>query len=147
MYVSTVVCRQHETSSLDPSEFHGPGVGVTKPIFSVLSLSLFFTTVKTKITLMISRAYLTGIIAAQLRRHLLTMFDCDWKYQNYTIAKSFFSVTEKWTNGALVTPIPGKSKYIVERTGPNTDPCGTPYITFAMNEYSLQKLDGINHMW
>ena len=75
------------------------------------------------------------------------MFDCDWKYQNYTIVKSFFSVTEKWTNGALVTPIPGKSKYVVKRTGPTTDPCGTPYITFAMNEYSLQKLDGINHMW
>ena len=33
----------------------------------------------------------------------------DWKYPNYTFAKSKYPVTEKLTNGALVIPIPGKN--------------------------------------
>ena len=34
-------------------------------------------------------------------------YECDWKYLNYTSAKSKFLVTEKLTNEALVTPTPG----------------------------------------
>ena len=33
-------------------------------------------------------------------------YEHDWKYLTYTFAKSKFPVTEKLTNGALVTPTP-----------------------------------------
>ena len=34
-------------------------------------------------------------------------YEYDWKYLTYTFTKSKFPVTEKSTNGALVTPTPG----------------------------------------
>ena len=48
----------------------GPGVGVTKPISSVPLFSEFFNIIKTYVTYWISRLYLTGVAAAQLRWHL-----------------------------------------------------------------------------
>ena len=50
-----------------------PGVGVTKPISSVLLFSEFFTIVKTNVSYWISRLYLAGVAAAQLRWHLSNM--------------------------------------------------------------------------
>ena len=50
-----------------------PGVGVTKPIFSVPLFSQFFTMIKTLATCMIPHSYLTGVTAAELRRHLTNM--------------------------------------------------------------------------
>ena len=46
------------------------GVGVTKPISSVPLFSEFFSIIKTHVTYWISRLYLTGVAAAQLRWHL-----------------------------------------------------------------------------
>ena len=46
------------------------GVGVTKPISSVPLFSEFFSIIKTYVTYWISRLYLTGVAAAQLRWHL-----------------------------------------------------------------------------
>ena len=82
------------------------GVGVTKPIFSVPLFSQFFTMIKTLATCLIPHSYLTGVTAAELRRHLTNM-NRDWKYVTYIFAIPEFSVTEKLTNGALVTPTPG----------------------------------------
>ena len=46
------------------------GVGVTKPIFSVALFSIFSVIVKTDVSYWISRLYLAGVAAAQLRWHL-----------------------------------------------------------------------------
>ena len=51
----------------------GPGMGVTKPISSVLLFFCFFRIIKTQVTCTISRSYLTGVTAAELRRHLTIM--------------------------------------------------------------------------
>ena len=51
----------------------GPGVGVTKPIFSVPLFSQFFRMIKTVVTWMISSSCLAGVTAAELRRHLANM--------------------------------------------------------------------------
>ena len=51
----------------------GPGVGVTKPIFSVPLFSTFSVIVKTNVSYWISRSYLAGVAAAQLRWHLSNM--------------------------------------------------------------------------
>ena len=50
--------------------FYAPGVGVTKPISSVPLFSQFFIIVKTYFSCYISRLYLTGVAAAELRGHL-----------------------------------------------------------------------------
>ena len=47
-----------------------PGVGVTKPISSVPLFSEIFSIAKTHVCYWISRLYLTGVAAAQLRWHL-----------------------------------------------------------------------------
>ena len=47
-----------------------PGVGVTKPIFSIPLFSEFFNIIKTHVIYWRSRLYLTGVAAAQLRWHL-----------------------------------------------------------------------------
>ena len=52
-------------NSLEP-----PGVGVTKPIFSVPLFPQFFQMIKAVFTCMISSSYLAGVTAAELRRHL-----------------------------------------------------------------------------
>ena len=49
------------------------GVGVTKPIFSVPLFSTFSVIVKTSVSYWISRLYLAGVAAAQLRQHLSNM--------------------------------------------------------------------------
>ena len=46
------------------------GVGVTKPISSVPLFSEIFSIAKTRVSYWISRLYLTGVAAAQLRWHL-----------------------------------------------------------------------------
>ena len=50
-----------------------PGVGVTKPIFSVPLFSQFFIIAKAHFNFKISRLYLTGVATAQLRGHLSNM--------------------------------------------------------------------------
>ena len=50
-----------------------PGVGVTKPFFSVPLFSTFSVIVKTSVSYWISRSYLAGVTAAQLRGHLSNM--------------------------------------------------------------------------
>ena len=49
------------------------GLGVTKPIFSVPLFSTFSVIVKTNVSYWISRLYLAGVAAAQLRWHLSNM--------------------------------------------------------------------------
>ena len=51
----------------------GTGVGVTKTISSVPLYSDFFSIIKTHVSYWISRLYLTGVAAAQLRWHLSNM--------------------------------------------------------------------------
>ena len=48
----------------------GAGVGVTKSIFPVPLFSEIFSIAKTHVSYWISRLYLTGVAAAQLRWHL-----------------------------------------------------------------------------
>ena len=67
-----------------------PGVGVTKPIFSIPLFSRFFRIIKTHVTYMISRSYLTP-----------GKYEHDLRYLAYTFTKSNFPVTEKLTNGAF----------------------------------------------
>ena len=50
-----------------------PGMGVPKPISSLLLFSQIFTTVKTHVNYKISYSYLTGVDTAELRRHLTIM--------------------------------------------------------------------------
>ena len=85
-----------------------PGVGVTKPIFSVPLFSQIFRMMKTVVTWMISSSYLAGVTAAPAETP--GKYEHDWKYLTYTFAKSQFPVTEKLTNGALVTPTPGQQQ-------------------------------------
>ena len=54
-------------------EYCTPGVGGTKPIFSVPLFSTFSVIVKTNVSYWISRSYLAGVAAAQLQRHLSNM--------------------------------------------------------------------------
>ena len=49
------------------------GLGVTKPIFSVPLFSTFSVIAKTNVSYWISRSYLAGVAAAQLRWHLSNM--------------------------------------------------------------------------
>ena len=44
-------------------------------------------------------------------------YERDWKYLNYTFTKSTFVVTEKLTNGGLVTPTSDGQKEVVGRQG------------------------------
>ena len=66
--MSGQVITPHSTllDGINPS----PGVGVTKPISSVPLFSEIFNIVKTHIMYWISRLYLAGVAAAQLRWHL-----------------------------------------------------------------------------
>ena len=56
-------------------QWHGKraGDGVTEPISSVPLFSSFCNITNTYISYWISRLYLTGVAAAQLRRHLANM--------------------------------------------------------------------------
>ena len=76
-----------------------PGVGVTKPIFSVPLFSSFFIIIKTLVTYIISCSYIWQV-SPQL---------CcgDTWHQTYTLGKSKFPVTEKSTNWTYVSPTPG----------------------------------------
>ena len=49
------------------------GVGVTKPNSSAQLFSEFFGIIKTHVSHLISRLYLAGVAAAQLRWHLSNM--------------------------------------------------------------------------
>ena len=66
--------RHHVFGNVQPPVFHHywprPGVGVTKPIFSVPLFSESFSIVKTHVSYWASRLYLTGVAAAKLRWHL-----------------------------------------------------------------------------
>ena len=49
-------------------------------------------------------------------------YEHDWKYLTYNFAKSKFPVTEKLTNGALVTPTPGEGgQYRAHYHNPSTE--------------------------
>ena len=80
-----------------------PGVGVTKPIFSVRLFSHFFPNDE-------NSGYMTDIKFIFGRFHhswaveTLGKYQHDWKYLTYTFAKPKFPVTDKLTNGALVAP-------------------------------------------
>ena len=51
----------------------GPGAGVTKAPFANFSVSKFFDLAKVPVRFPESHAYLTGVTAAELRRHLPNM--------------------------------------------------------------------------
>ena len=86
------------------------GVGVTKPISSLPLFSSFFNIAKTHISYWISRLYLTGVVAAQLRRHLSNMNVI--KKSNRYFCKIDILLTEKLTNGAFVTPPLAGNAYV-----------------------------------
>ena len=65
-YILTYDCPH----SWENNTFWRPGVGVTKPISSVPLFSEFFSVIKTHVTYWISRLYLIGVAAAQLRWHM-----------------------------------------------------------------------------
>ena len=88
----------------------GPGVGVTKPIFSVTLFSHFFPNDQ-------NSGYLYDIkfILSRCHRSWATetpgKYGHDLMYLTYTFAKSTFPVTEKLMNRALVTPTPGTNRW------------------------------------
>ena len=63
----------HRPIPMDRSSTNRPRVGVTKPIFPVPLFSTFSVIVKTNASYWISRLYLIGVAAAQLRWHLSNM--------------------------------------------------------------------------
>ena len=77
------------------------GVGVTKPISSVSLFPEIFSIVKTHVGYWVSRLYLTGVAAAQLRWHLsnINVIHLDNLRSNILLA-------EKLTSGALGPPPP-----------------------------------------
>ena len=78
-----------------------PGVGVTKPISSILLFSEFWSIVKTHVRYWILCWYLTRLTASPVK------YECDSKNVKSTFARSkFFLLTENLTNGAIVTPTP-----------------------------------------
>ena len=87
-----------------------PIVGVTKSISSVLLFSSFFRTVETQANFWISRLYLTGVAAAHAAAVTTVKYECDSKNITDTFARSEISLTDKSTNGALVTPTPSLSR-------------------------------------
>ena len=82
-----------------------PEVGVTKSISPVPLFSEFFWIYKTHASYWLSRLYLTGVTAVQLRQHMWNM-NVIQKNLTGTFAKSKFLLTKKLTNAALVTPTP-----------------------------------------
>ena len=96
----------HYTRCTKYSTFSNQGVGVTKPIFSVPLFSRFFQNYQ-------NTCYIYDItfIFDRCRRSRAAetpgKYECDLRYLAYTFTKSNFPVTEKLTNGALVTPTPG----------------------------------------
>ena len=80
--------------------------GVTKPIFSVPPFFPYSVIVKTNVSYWISRLYLAGVAAAQLRWHLSNMNVIQGIWQVF-FARSTILLTEKLRNGALVTPTRG----------------------------------------
>ena len=62
--ISTIIYQNHQYHCM------ASGVGVTKPIFSVPLFSQCLKMIKRLVTCIISRSYLTGVTAAELRRHL-----------------------------------------------------------------------------
>ena len=77
-------------------------------------ISWFFTIVKTLVTYWISCSYLTGVAAAQLRWHLSNM-NVMQIILTGTFARSKILLTEKLTNGAVVTPTPGAENRILQK--------------------------------
>ena len=86
----------------------GPGVGVTKPFFSVPLFSHFFPNDQNSDYL-----YDIKFIFDSCHRSWAAetpgIYEHDRNYLTYTFAKTKFPVTEKLANGALVTPIPGET--------------------------------------
>ena len=68
--VITIPCPSYLLQAHKSSYMYTPGVGVTKPISSVPLFSKIFSIVKTHVSSRISRSYLAGVAAAQLRWHL-----------------------------------------------------------------------------
>ena len=104
---------QNRTISIDENVFENIGCkmsailpwnrgGVTKQISSFLLISLFFSIVKTQVKYWISRLYLTGIAAAQLRTCMSNMDVIQGSWQVLLQERKICL-----PNGALVTPIPG----------------------------------------
>ena len=83
-----------------------PGVGVTKPIFSVPLFSKNFQNDQNSDCL-----YGIMFIFERCNRSWAAgtpgKYEHDWKYRTYSFAESKFPATEKLTNGVLVTPAPG----------------------------------------
>ena len=80
------------------SQRSGDRVGATKSISSVPLISRFFTIVKTLVTYWISCSYLTGV-----------KYECEANNLTGTFARSKILLSEKLTNGDLVTPTTGLS--------------------------------------
>ena len=66
-----------------------PGLGVTKLIYSVPLFSEFCIIVKMRVSYQISRFYLTGVIATELRWHLLNMNVAKKSQRYFRNIKSF----------------------------------------------------------
>ena len=85
-----------------------PGVGVTKPTFSVPLFSQFFRMIKT-FSYLYDIKFIFGRCHRSWAAETPGKYEHDWNCLTYTFAKSKFPVTEKLAIGALVTPSPGQS--------------------------------------
>ena len=116
-----------ETYHLNMHMYYSPGVGVTKPIFSVPLFSHFFPNDE-------NSGYLNDIkfIFGRCHRSWASgtpeKYEYDWKYLTYTFTESWFPVTEKLTSGALVTPTPAAPLDVMDITCKHGWWCQTGYI-------------------
>ena len=96
------LCHNENVLSTDPIRvtyiFTKPAVGVTKPISSVALFPPFFLDGSN--TYWISHAYLTDVAAVTPVK-----YECDSKTLKASFIRSKIYQTEKFTDGALVTPI------------------------------------------
>ena len=90
-------------------EFPLPGVGVTKPIFSVPLFSQYLS--DQNIVYLYDIKFIFGRCQRIWAAATPGKYEHDRKYLTHTFAKSKFPVTEKITSGALVTPTPGGAPF------------------------------------
>ena len=103
--------------------YGGPGVGVTKPIFSVPLFSRFFPNDENSGCLNDIK-FIFGRCHRSWAAETPGKHEHDCKYLSYTFAKSKFPLTEKLTNGALVTLTPGRTADKSERANSSTEAIG-----------------------
>ena len=97
---------------------NGQGWGLLSQFPPFRYFPIFFSIVKPHVSYWISRLYLAGVAAAHAAAVTPVKYGCDSKNLTCAFARSKILLTEKLTNGALVTPTPGLITRRVNTLGP-----------------------------